>query len=108
MIRWKNIFGVVLIDTAIALIQPVMLVAMVQGVTWRQFVLNFGFPFVYAQCIGSLAFAVIPRLWVASCNASRPARWTVRVVASFAVSFLGCLIAGLIFVMLGWSPLQAY
>src|ERR1700730_10570294 len=108
MIRWKNIFCVGPIDTAIALIQPVMLVDMVQGVAWKQFVINFGFSFVYAQCIGSLAFATIPRIWVASCNASRPARWTVRVVASFAVSFLGCLIAGLIFVLLGWSPLDGY
>ena len=108
MIRWKHIFGVVLIDTAVALIQPVMLVAMVEGVTWRQFVTNFGFSFVYAQCIGSLAFATIPRIWIASCNASSLARWSARVAASFAVSFLGCLIAGLIFVLLGWSPLAAY
>jgi LytS/YehU family sensor histidine kinase len=108
MIRWKHVFGVVLMDTAIALIQPVMLVAMVPGVTWRQFVINFGFSFVYAQCIGSLAFATIPRIWVASCNVSTPARWSLRVAASFAVSILGCMIAGLIFVMLGWSPLRAY
>ena len=108
MIRWKHVFGVVLIDTAIAFVQPVMLVAMVQGVTWRQFVINFGFSFVYAQCIGSLAFATIPRIWVASCNVSTPARWSMRVAASFAVSILGCMIAGLIFVVLGWSPLRAY
>jgi two-component system sensor histidine kinase AlgZ len=108
MIRWKHIFGVVLIDTAVALIQPVMLATIVQGVTWRQFVVNFGFSFVYAQCIGSLAFATIPRIWVASCNASTPARWSMGVVASFAVSIVGCMIAGLIFVMLGWSPLTAY
>src|ERR1700738_152341 len=108
MIRWKNRFGCVLIDTAIALIQPVMLVAMVQGVTWRQFIINFGFSFVYAQCIGGLAFATIPRIWIASCNVSTPVRWSMRVVASFAVSILGCMVAGLIFVMLGWSPLRAY
>jgi two-component system, LytTR family, sensor histidine kinase AlgZ len=86
----------------------VMLVTMVQGVTWRQFVINLGFSFVYAQCIGSLAFATIPRIWIASCNGSAPARWSMRVAASFAVSILGCMIAGLIFVMLGWSPLRAY
>ena len=108
MIRWKHVLGVVLIDTAIAFVQPVMLVAMVQGVTLRQFVINFGFSFVYAQCIGSLAFATIPRIWVASCNVHTAARWAVRVAASFAVSILGCMLAGLIFVMLGWSPLGAY
>jgi two-component system sensor histidine kinase AlgZ len=108
MIRWKHIFGVVLIDTAVALIQPVMLATIVQGVTWRQFVINFGFSFVYAQCIGSLAFATIPRIWVGSCNTSTLTRWSMRVVASFAVSIVGCMIAGLIFVMLGWSPLTAY
>jgi two-component system sensor histidine kinase AlgZ len=108
MIRWKQVLGVVLIDTAIALVQPVMLVAMVQGVTWRQFVINLGFSFVYAQCIGSLAFATIPRIWVASCDVHTVARWSMRVAASFAVSILGCLIAGLIFVMLGWSSLAAY
>jgi len=108
MIRWKSVLGVVLIDTAIALIQPVMLVAMVQGVTWREFVINFGFSFVYAQCIGSLAFATMPRIWIASCEVSSLARWSMRVAASFAVSIVGCIIAGLIFVMLGWSPLHAY
>ena len=108
MIRWKQVLGVVLIDTAIALVQPVMLVAMVQGVTWRQFVINLGFSFVYAQCIGSLAFATIPRIWVASCDVHTVARWSMRVAASFAVSILGCLIAGLIFVMLGWGSLAAY
>ncbi len=108
MIRWKHVFGVVIIDTAVALIQPVMLMAMLPGVTWRQFIVNFGFSFVYAHCIGSLAFAIIPRIWVASCDVSTPARWSMRVVASFAVSILGCMIAGLIFVMLGWIPLRVY
>ena len=108
MIRWKNILGVVLIDTAIAFIQPLMLVAMVHDVTWRLFVINFGFSFVYAQCIGSLAFAIIPRIWVGSRNAPSLARWAARVAASFAVSIVGCMIAGLIFVILGWSPLRAY
>ena len=108
MIRWKHIFDVVLIDTAIALIQPVMLVAIVNGITWRQFVLNFGFSFVYAQCVGALAFATIPRLWVASGNARTLVRWALRVGASFGVSIVGCMIAGLIFVMLGWSPLRVY
>ena len=108
MIRWKHTLGVVLINTAIAFVQPVMLVAMVRGVTWRVFVINFSFSFVYAQCIGSLAFAIIPRIWVASCDVSTPSRWAARVGASFGVSIVGCMIAGLIFVLLGWSPLDAY
>ena len=108
MIRWKHVLGVVLIDTAIAVIQPVLLVAILRGVTWRLFLINFGFSFVYAQCIGSLAFAIIPRIWVASCDVSTPARWSMRAAASFAVSIAGCLLAGLVFVMLGWSPLGAY
>src|ERR1700693_5506371 len=108
MIRWKHVLGIVLINTAIAFVPAIMLVTMVQGVTWRQFVINFGFSFVYAQCIGSLAFATIPRIWVASCNAATAARWFMRVAASCAVSILGCMIAGLLFVMLGWSPLGAY
>ena len=108
MIRWKHVFGVVLINTAIAFVPAIMLVTMVQGVTWRQFVINFGFSFVYAQCIGSLAFATIPRIWVASCDVHTVARWSMRVAASFGASIVGCLIAGLIFVMLGWSPPGAY
>jgi LytS/YehU family sensor histidine kinase len=108
MIRWKHVIGCVLINTAIALIPPVMLVAIVQGVTWRTFAIDFGFSFVYAQCIGILAFAIVPRIWIVSGNMSTPARWSMRVAASFAASILGCLIAGLIFVMLGWSPLRLY
>ena len=77
MIRWKQVIGIVLIDTAIALIQPVMLVALVQGVTWRHFVINFAYSFVYAQCIGSLAFATIPRIWIASFSRSALARWSM-------------------------------
>jgi sensor histidine kinase YesM len=108
MIRWKHVIGVVLINTAIALVQPVMLVAMVQGITWRQFVISFDFSFVYAQCIGGLAFALIPRIWNASSSISTRARWSIRVAAMFGASILGCMIAGLILVMLGWRPLRLY
>jgi two-component system, LytTR family, sensor histidine kinase AlgZ len=108
MIRWKHILGVVLINTAVAFVPAIMLVTMVKGVTWRQFVVDFGFSFVYAQCIGSLAFATIPRIWVSSCSLHSAGRWFMRVAASLVVSTLGCLIAGLIFVMIDWSPLSAY
>jgi len=108
MIRWKHILGVFLIDTAIAFVPAVMLATMVQGVTWRQFVIKFGYSFVYAQCIGSLAFATIPHIWVRSCDVHSVARWCMRVAASFAVSIVGCLLAGLIFIMLGWSAPGAY
>ena len=108
MIRWKHVLGIVLINTAVAFVPAVMLVTMVQGATWRQFVIEFGFSFVYAQCIGSLAFATIPRVWVASCDVHSIARWSMRVAASIGASIVGCMIAGLIFVMLGWSPLGAY
>jgi sensor histidine kinase YesM len=108
MIRWKQIIGVVLINTAIALIPAVMLVTMVHGVTWGQFVTNLGFSFVYAQCIGSLAFAIIPRIWVTSCNTSTGPRWALRVAAMIGSSIGGCLLAGLVFVALGWTSGSLY
>src|ERR1700752_1267920 len=98
MIRWKHVLGIVLINTAVPFVPAVMLVTMVQGATWRQFVIEFGFSFVYAQCIGSLAFATIPRVWVASCDVHSIARWSMRVAASIGASIVGCMIAGLIFV----------
>ena len=108
MIRWRQAIGVALINTTIALVPPVMLAVQFQGVVWRQIFINFGFSFVYAQCIGSLAFAAIPRIWVASCGRPTPARWSMRVATMFATSIIGCLIAGLIFVALGWSSPEFY
>ena len=108
MISWKQVVGIVLVNTAIALMQPIMVVALLRGITWRQFMLNFGFSFVYAQCIGSLCFAIIPRIWIASCGVSPPLRWGMRVVAMFAASITGCLIAGLVFLAIGWNSTAEY
>ena len=108
MISWKQVAGILLVNTAIALMQPIMLVALVQGVTWRHFGLNFRFSLVYAQCIGSLAFYTMPRIWIVSCNVSSLFRWVMRIAAMLAVSIIGCLLAGLVFLALGWNSTVEY
>ena len=108
MIRGKQVIGVALINSAVALVQPVMLVALRKDVTGWEFVQNLGYSFVYSQCIGSIAFATIPRIWIGSCTASTWTRWTMRVAAMFMSCITGCLIAGLVFVALGWCPWSLY
>ncbi|HLG99073.1 MAG TPA: histidine kinase [Bryobacteraceae bacterium] len=109
MTSWKKLLLRVLgINTAIALVPPFLLVALGERVSFQRLVDAFGFSFFYAQCIGSLAFAIMPRLWIRSERAAPWIRWPLRAVTLLAASVAGGMIACLIFVALGWIPLRLY
>jgi sensor histidine kinase YesM len=104
----KGILSTLLVDTAFALIPPVLLFTLNTNVTWQQLLTDFGYSWIYANCIGSLAFVLIPRVWMATFHVSQWIRWSVRVVAMFVACVSGSLLAGLAFVALRWQPMTYY
>src|SRR5579863_5838044 len=104
----KLLLRIVLVNTAIALVPPFMMLALIRDVPARRLMEGFKFSFVYAQCSGSLAFATIPRIWVATEPARNAIRWPLRVIAMLLVSFAGALIAGALFVAIGLNPARLY
>jgi two-component system, LytTR family, sensor histidine kinase AlgZ len=99
---------VVLWDSAFALIPPILLFTLNPHITWRQLVEDFRFSWIYSNCIGGIAFSLIPIVWVATCAYPQWFRWSARVAAMFAGCVTGSLIAGLIFVGLRWQPMSDY
>jgi two-component system, LytTR family, sensor histidine kinase AlgZ len=110
--RWscnkRLLARVLIVNTAIALVPPFLMLALGLQMTGHRLFESFCFSLVYAQCIGSLAFAAMPKLWVATLGSSPWLRWALRIMAMFATSLAGGMIACLIFVALGWIPLQLY
>jgi LytS/YehU family sensor histidine kinase len=96
------------INTAIAFVPPFLMLALGRDVPFHSLLLSFGFSLVYAHCIGSLAFATIPKLWVATEKSARWVRWSLRAACMFSASIVGGMLACLIFVALGWIPLRLY
>jgi len=104
----KSVLRVVIIDTLIAFVPPFLMLAIEQNVQWQRLLESFEFALVYSHCIGSLAFATIPRIWMATEMASTWVRWLSRAGAMLVASVIGGLVACLIFVGLGWIPLRLY
>jgi sensor histidine kinase YesM len=102
------VLRVLVADTAIALIPPFLLLALLKDVRAARLLESFGHSLIYSHCIGTLAFIVIPRIWVASEKINIWARWSVRMVAMFAATIAGSLIACVIFVALRWMPPELY
>ena len=55
---------VLLVNTGIAFIPPLLNIVVGAPVSFQKLVEIFGYSLVYSHCIGSLAFAAMPRLWV--------------------------------------------
>jgi LytS/YehU family sensor histidine kinase len=85
-----------------------MLLALEQDVQMAKLFASFRFSFVYSQCIGLLAFATIPRIWIVTLPTPALLRWLTRLGAMLAACLAGSLVACIIFVVLGWIPLQLY
>jgi len=104
----KLVLRVVAVDTAIALIPPFLLLALLKDVSAARLLECFGYSLIYSHCIGTLAFIAIPRVWIASEKINVWARWIVRAAAMFAAAIAGSLTACLIFVALHWIPPGLY
>jgi len=105
---FKNIRTVALWDSIFALIPAILLFTMSPGMSGHQLLVEFGFCWVYSNCIGAVAFLVTPRIWEESLCLPQWARWGFRVSAMLAACLVGCLAAGLVFVALRWQPLADY
>jgi LytS/YehU family sensor histidine kinase len=104
----KFLFHVLVVDTVIAFVPPFLMLALEQNVAMARLFDSFRFSFVYSQCIGMLAFASIPRIWLATLPRPAWLRWTARLGAMLGACLAGSLAACLIFVALRWIPLQLY
>jgi hypothetical protein len=99
---------VVMWDSAFALIPPILLYTLNPGITWHRLLEDFGFSWIYSNCIGGFAFHLVPKVWSGTCAQPQWLRWSARVSAMFAACVAGALISGLIFVALRWQPITDY
>ena len=103
-----SIWKIVLWDSVFALVAPILLFTMKTNTTWPELVQDFRFSLIYSNCIGSLAFLLIPRIWMGTCAQPQWFRWSARVVSMFGACLAGSLIAGLAFVAFRWQPMNDY
>jgi two-component system, LytTR family, sensor histidine kinase AlgZ len=105
---WKNIRKALLWDSVFAVVPTILILTLNPGMTWHQALSEFGFCWVYSNCIGIIAFLLIPKVWAEACSLPIALQWGFRVSAMLASCFAGCLVAGLVFVALRWEPMNAY
>jgi hypothetical protein len=103
-----SILKVMLWDSAFAFVPPILLFTFNTNTTWASLLQDFRFSWIYSNCIGGIAFFVVPKVWMASCRLPLLLRWAARVVAMYAACVTGSLIAGLFFVALRWQPMRDY
>lgn len=107
MVVCKLLIRLLILDTLIAFVPPFLLFAL-DSVPRERLLISFGFSFVYSQCIGGIAFATIPKIWMATLQRPRWIRWLARIAGMLTACLSGSLAACLIFVALGWIPLALY
>jgi two-component system, LytTR family, sensor histidine kinase AlgZ len=105
---FRTIRNAVLWDSAFALVPTILLYTMDPHMTWPGVFQEFRFCWIYSNCIGGVAFLVVPKVWISACGLPEWSRWCLRVAAMFASCVVGCLIAGLVFVALRWQPMSVY
>src|SRR5579859_2358093 len=105
---YKSILNALIYDSAVALIPPILLFALNPAITWARLLEDFRFSWIYANCIGGLAFFLVPKVWIRTCARPEWLRWSARVVAMLSACVLGSLVSGLTFVALGWQPWSDY
>jgi LytS/YehU family sensor histidine kinase len=77
-------------------------------VTLQQFLADFRFSLVYSHAIGSLAFAIVPRVWCVGQRFGAWVQWVFRIAAAFVVAMTGAVFAGLILVGFRWITMADY
>jgi hypothetical protein len=103
-----SVLKVMLWDSAFAFLPPILLFTFNTNITWARLLEDFRFSWIYSNCIGGIAFLVVPKVWMASCRLPQWLRWCTRVAAMYAACVTGSLIAGLFFVALRWQPMSDY
>jgi two-component system sensor histidine kinase AlgZ len=105
----RPLIKILIINTAIALMPPLLLVVLsVDNLSFHRLLLTFFYSLIYANCIGGLNFATIPRLWQAVQRYPAWQRWPLRILAMFVNSVAGGLLACLLLVVFGLIPHESY
>ncbi len=105
----RGLIRILIINAAIALMPPLMLVVLsVDHISFQRLLFTFLYSLIYANCIGGLNFATIPRLWQAVQRYPAWKRWPLRIMALLANSVAGGLLACLILVAFGFIPRDLY
>jgi two-component system, LytTR family, sensor histidine kinase AlgZ len=105
---YKSILNAVIVDSAFALIPPILLFALNPAITWARLLEDFRFSWIYSNCIGGLAFFLVPKVWMRTCDLPHWFRWSARVAVMLGACIAGSLVSGLIFIALGWQPWSDY
>jgi sensor histidine kinase YesM len=106
---FRHLLNVLAINTAFALIAPVLLLALSSnGVPFSKLLSTFLFSLVYSHCIGGLCFATIPKLWCSAEGLSAWLQWLFRIAAILANTVVGSLIACWILIAFGWMQGESY
>src|SRR5437868_5791649 len=105
MIGSKELLRRALINTAIALMPPVLMFAFYRQITIHRLSVSFLYSLAYAHSIGWLAFSVLPRVWRSIPNLSTWLQWLLRACTVFAVAVIGSMLAVLVLVAVGRIPL---
>lgn len=109
--KWscRPLVKILLLNCAFAMLPPILLVALSsERVPLEKLLITFRFSLVYANCIGGMNFATMPTLWGAVQRWKIWLRWPLRIVAIFANTVLGSLIACGVLIAFGWMPRELY
>src|SRR5437868_6302798 len=105
---YKNILHAVIFGTVFALIPPVLFFTLNPDTGCDRLLDDFRFSWVYSNCIGGIAFFVVPKVWVRTCAYPQWIRWVARVTVMFGSCVVGSLVACLIFIALQWQDWNNY
>ena len=105
---YKSILNVVICDTAFALIPPILLLTLDPTISWARLLVDFRFSWIYSNCIGGVAFYVVPKVWMRTCAQPQWLRWSARIAAMFGACVVGSLAAGLLFIGFAWQSWNEY
>lgn len=104
----RRLISFLLVGFVIALVPPFLIVAMFRDIPFAHVLKSFRFSLVYSYSIGALAFSAIPEVWPAVGRFRLWLAWILRIGTIVMCTLVGCLAAGLIFMLLGWVPSGEY
>jgi glucose-6-phosphate-specific signal transduction histidine kinase len=108
LLNCGSVLRVLMLNTALAVIPPLLLFALYPHLSWNQAWEDFRYSWIYANCIGGCAFWVVPKVWIGSARLPQWMRWGLRVAAMFGSCVAGSLLAGVIFIALRWQRWDDY